>query len=127
MARNNKIKRRELKAKGELDYDFRYDILFFKSQNREYEKSIEIGNFVIDIDSENFVVGIQIYEASKFLHLNKTALLKVPNWRFQASIKNNRLEFRLMFQVVVRNRVIEKNPIIMQPVRLPNSRLICKR
>jgi hypothetical protein len=68
---------------------------------------------MIDIDKEDFIVGIQIFDASKFLRLSKTALRNVPKWEFQASVIDNVIEFRLLFQTVYRNKTIERNPIIM--------------
>ncbi len=117
-----------LNAKGEADYDFENDILFFKVKNREYEKSVELDRFAIDIDDENFVVGMQIFEASKFLGVPKEFLCAIKRWAFQATVAENRLEIRLMFQVLSRNRVIEKNPIIIEPLKIsmPNSNMMCK-
>ncbi len=119
---------RHLKGKGEMDYDFVSDILFFKTAERNYNKSIELGHMIIDIDKEDFIVGIQILEASKFLHLSKAMLMKIPNWKFNAKVTDGVIEIQLVFQIVVRNKIIEKNPIIVQPViePLPNSELVCK-
>jgi len=104
------------------------DILFFKVFEREYSRSMEINNIVLDLDKENFIVGIQILEASEFLNTSKSNLLKVPKWAFQASINEGEIEVRLEFQILVRNKLIEKNPIIMQPTMgyLPNSTLTCE-
>lgn len=121
------MEKKSLTAKGEIDYDYKHDILFFKTTEREYAKSIELENIVLDIDKEGFIVGIQIFEASKFLDVSKNVLLKIPEWRFQASVNEGRIEIRLMFQVVVRNKIIEKNPIIMESISepLPNSQMVC--
>ncbi len=121
------MKNRTLKGKGEVDYDYKHDILFFKTVDRKYVKSIELENLILDVDKEDFIVGIQIHEASKFLNISKAVLLKIPKWKFEANVNEGRIEVRLMFQVVVRNRLIEKNPIIMQPISepLPNSSLVC--
>lgn len=117
-----------LKGKGEVDYDFKHDILFFKTSERDYVKSIELDNLILDIDKEGFIVGIQIFEASKFLDIDKKMLLKIPRWEFKATVNEGRIEVRLMFQIVVRNKVIEKNPIIMESISepLPNSQLVCE-
>tara|TARA_Y100000310_G_C20432717_1_gene692260 strand:+ start:393 stop:764 length:372 start_codon:yes stop_codon:yes gene_type:complete len=114
--------------KGKVDYDFDNDILFFKLSGRKYSKSIEIEYIVLDIDKKGLITGIQIFEASKFLNLNKEALLKIPNWEFQVKIKEERMELRLVFQIEFRNKIIEKNPIILEHLSepLPNSELICK-
>jgi len=118
---------RQLEGQGEWDYDFKYDILFFKVKDREYLKSIEVNNIILDLDSEKFLTGVQIIEASKFLKMDKMRLREIANWRFEAKIENNRIEVRIMFQIKVRNKIIEKNPIIIQPVmeKLPNSELRC--
>ncbi len=119
------MKSRHLKGKGIFDYDYINDILFFKTKNREYARSVEFGNMVFDIDPENFIINIQIFEASKFLGIKKVYLRKVPKWRFNAIVHDGIVEIRLFFQVLIRNKIIEKNPIIQQPTNLPNSRLEC--
>lgn len=119
------MKNRHLKGKGVFDYDYIHDVLFFKTKNREYASSVEFGNMVFDIDSENFIVGIQIFEASKFLGIDKMYLRKIPKWQFNAVVHDGIVEIRLVFQISIRNKVIEKNPIIQQPIDLPNSELEC--
>ena len=123
------------KLKGEADYDYKHDILFFKTKDAEYERSIEVDNIVFDIDSKGRIAGIQIFEASKFFNTDKLKLKDVPNWEFNSKVEQveeqgktiTRIEVRLIFMIRVRNQLIEKNPIIMQPIteRLPNSELAC--
>ena len=121
---------------GEVDYDYKHDILFFKTKNREYVKSIEMDNIILDIDSEGLIVGIQMFEASKFLRMDKISLREIPKWEFSTKadkIKEGnkeltKIEIRLVFNVKIRNKLVEKNPIIMpQPttINLPNSELFC--
>lgn len=117
---------KKLKGKGEFDYDYRYDILFFKTKNREYDRSIKLDNIVLDVDKEGFIVGIQIFDASEFLNIPKIHLRKFPTWEFRATLYENKLEVRLSFQIEIRNKIIEKNPIIIESVEgLPNSEMIC--
>ena len=71
---------KRLEGKGEVDYDFKHDILFFKTKEREYAKSIELlDNLVIDVDKEGFLTGIQIFDAAKYLNIDKKSLLNIPN------------------------------------------------
>jgi len=114
MANTKDIKPRHLEAEGEMDYDYVNDVLFFKIKDREYEFSIEFQNMVIDIDEEKFIVGIQIFEASKFLRMSKINLREIPKWKFNARLDNNTIEIRLDYQLRLRNKVFEKNPIIIQ-------------
>lgn len=120
-------KYRYLRGRGEYDYDYVHDILFFKTKKRNYDRSVELDRFVIDIDKENFVVGIQIFDASEFLGIPKLILRNIRNWQFHATVDENKLEIRLMFRVVHRNKMVEKNPIIIEPLKesLPDSKVIC--
>ncbi|PIN79360.1 hypothetical protein COV16_04675 [Candidatus Woesearchaeota archaeon CG10_big_fil_rev_8_21_14_0_10_34_8] len=120
-------KLKQLKCNGEVDYDFSHDILFFKTKNREYVKSMELDNITLDIDAKNYITGIQIFEASKFLQTSKETLLSVQKWQFQSMVYEGKLEVRLVFQIKVRNKIIEKNPIIVESLTepLPNSELVC--
>ena len=116
---------RHLEGKGAMDYDYVNDILFFKIINREYDRSLEFENMVIDIDDEAFIVGLQIFDASKFLGISKTNL-KIKTWQFKAKIMPESIEIRLTCEVNIRNKVRELNPIIVQQntEQLPNSQMI---
>ena len=114
MANTKEIKPRILEAEGEMDYDYANDILFFKIKDREYNFSIEFQNMVIDTDEEQFVVGIQIFNASEFLGMSKINLREIPKWQFKSKIEGGIIELRLNYQLKVRNKIFDKNPIIIQ-------------
>jgi|SRR3989338_3800639 len=118
---------RHLEGKGEFDYDYVEDIIFFKVKDRNYEKSLELDRIVVDIDEENYIVGIQIFGASEFLGIGKEALRNIKKWLFQASTDGKRLEIRIVFQTIVRNKIIEPRPIIIEELRefLPDSKVVC--
>ena len=126
MANTKDIKPRILEADGEMDYDFENDILFFKIKNREYSFSIEFQNMFIDIDKEKFVVGIQMFNASKFLGMSKINLREIPKWQFKAKIEEGIIEFRLNYQLQIRNKIYDKNPIIIQENKsdLPSPQMV---
>src|SRR3989338_5886040 len=114
MGNSKDMKPRHLEAEGEMDYDYANDVLFFKIKDREYDFSIEFQNMVIDVDEEKFIVGIQIFEASKFLRMSKINLREIPRWRFNAKLEDNTIEIRLDYQIKLRNKILGKNPIIIQ-------------
>ncbi len=118
---------RELKNEGESDYDVHNDVLFFKVKDREYAKSMEFEHFVLDIDEEKFIVGMQIFDASEFFKIPKQMLRNVQQWNFQAKIEQNLLEVRLVFQMLHRNKIIEPRPIIIEQLKepLPDSNVTC--
>ena len=126
MANTKIIKERQLESKGQMDYDYINDILFFKVEDREYDFSLEFQNMVIDIDKERFIVGIQIFDASNFLGIAKINLREIPKWQFKAKIKDDVIEIRLFYQVTIRNKIIEKTPIIIQEntAKLPSPQMV---
>lgn len=117
MANTEDMKERHLEAEGEMDYDYINDILFFKLQNREYDFSLEFQNMVIDVDKEKFITGIQIFNASEFLGIQKINLRKIPKWQFKSRIDKGVIEIRLFYQIEIRNKIIKGNPIIIQENR----------
>ena len=119
---------KHLEGQGEVDYDYSNDILFFKVKNRKYSRSLEFENLVIDIDDQNFITGVQIFDASRFLKVNKESLREIPKWIFESAISGENIEIRLNYEVKVRNKIVEKNPIIVREnkTHLPNSEMICE-
>src|SRR3989344_5451356 len=109
-------KERTLEAEGEMDYDYVNYILLFKRKDREYVFLIEFQNMVVDVDSKQFIVGIQIFEASEFLKMSKEHLRKITKWQFKAKLKDNEFRIDLYYQVIVRNKIVNNNiyPIIVQ-------------
>lgn len=114
-------------TQGELDYDLENDILFFKVKDRPYSRSIETNNLVIDIDKEDFIVGLQIFEASKYLNVPKAALIKPVKWKFDAVLSGGKIHIALDFEVMWRNKIHIVRPRVTEPIseKLQNSEMIC--
>lgn len=113
-------------SKGEMDYDYVNDILFFKIENREYDFSLEFQNIVVDVDKEQYIVGIQIFDASEFFRVSKSHLKNAHKWKFESKIERNTIELRLFYQVIIRNQIKEVTPIIVQEntSNLPDQRMM---
>ena len=87
----------EASGKGEFLYDYVNDILTFKIRDRDYKTSVEFQNFAIDIDTENFVTGIRIFDVAKVSGLNKLVFKNLVHGEFKASTKDNIISVRLNF------------------------------
>ena len=120
------MKERKLEANGEMDYDYLNDILFFKVKDRECDISLEFQNMVVDVDKEQFITGIQIFEASRFLSMPKQYLREIHKWQFKATINEGVIEVRIFYQINIRNKIITGNPIIVQENKssLPSPQLV---
>ncbi|MCK5624771.1 DUF2283 domain-containing protein [Candidatus Pacearchaeota archaeon] len=118
---------RVLNKAGEYDYDFKNDIFFFKVKDREYSHSIELHNLVIDFDKEDFIVGLQIFDASTIFNLSKENLRQVQHFEMQSNVNQGRIQVNLSFNLKIRNRQVSYNPIIFEKIedKIPNSELSC--
>ncbi len=117
------IKHLDARGNGEVDYDYVHDILFFKIKDREYFRSIEFEDIVLDIDKESFITGIQIFNASNMFKVEKESLKEIKKWDFDIKVENNVIFVQLAFEIVKRNKVIERvqNIIRKSPSLLKNS------
>lgn len=102
------------RGKGQLIYDFKYDTLTFKIKGRNYKKSVEFQNFIIDIDEEDFVTGIRIMDVSKVSGLNKFLFRNLIHGEFNASITDNVINVRFKFIGRMRNKAIPILPLFMR-------------
>ena len=126
MTNTKDIKPKHLEAEGEMDYDYVNDILFFKVKDREYDFSIEFQNIVIDVDKERFITGIQLFNASEFLNIPRINLREIPKWEFKSKVDKGVIELRLNYKLQIRNKIHEKNPIIIQENKsnLPSPQVV---
>jgi hypothetical protein len=102
----NKNKHLDGTGKGEFLYDYKYDTLTFKIKDADYKRSIEIQNFVIDIDTRNFVTGIRIFDVSKVSGMNKLVFCNLKHGEFKASVRDNVITVRLKFVGRIHNKLI---------------------
>lgn len=96
------------KGKGEMDYDYKNDILVFKIKDREYKKSIDFEDIILDLDKEGFITGVQIFDASKLFKMNKAALKNIKKWEFNTKVEDKNIIVQLTFEALQRNKVLVK-------------------
>ncbi|MBI3032224.1 DUF2283 domain-containing protein [Candidatus Woesearchaeota archaeon] len=114
---------------GEHSYDFENDILTFKIKDRNYSLSEEFNNLVMDIDTEGFITGLRIFDASKVFKLSKQALNCIKSFEFHTEVENNIINFQLRFQYILRNKktVIQGQDFIREATdsTIKNSEVSC--
>lgn len=71
-----------------MTYDEEEDTLFL-SKNRKVRASIDVGDFIIDIDTKGFVSGIEILNASENLKISESQLKKVQEASMFVTYKPN--------------------------------------
>ena len=105
------MKKKKLTGKGEYIYDYKHDTLTFKMKDRDYKRSIELQNFVIDIDFSNAITGIRVFDASKVFGVNKYLLKNIVHGEFKADVEKNMVTITLKFVGMQRNKLM---PLLSQ-------------
>jgi len=98
----------EAEGKGDISYDYINDMFIFKIKDRDYKKSIEFKNFIIDIDKEDFVTGIRILDASQVIEVEKHVLRNIVQTRFHAQITADHKTITISIHMIgkIRNSLI---------------------
>ena len=87
---------REIKT---IDYDFDNDI-FFVSDGSRVKASLDVGDFVLDVNHENLICGIEVQDASENLGIDKDILGKIKSMKMSVSYKTNNVYVLLMISFV---------------------------
>jgi len=111
------------KISTKITYDDEDDILNLSNENPS-QASIEIGDFILDIDFKGFVSAIEILNASENLGLNKKILKNLnkakmditykPNYLFVMLVLNSEgleKEIRIPLTVDLGHKQIEKQEV----------------
>ena len=116
-------------GKGEYTYDYSNDILLFKIKDRDYLKSLDFDNLIVDIDKEDFITGMRIFDASKIFNIPKLALKNIKSFRFNARVEDKKVTIQLEFIPILRNKPLIKQGqnLIREAIgsEVRNSEVVC--
>ena len=116
-------------GKGQYTYDYVNDILLFKIKNRDYLKSLDFDNLIVDIDKEGFITGMRIFDASKIFNIPKLALKNIKSFRFNARVEDKKVAIQLEFIPVLRNKPLIKQGqnLVREAIgsEIKNSEVVC--
>ena len=100
--------RNHLKAKGKIDYDYKEDAIFFynvsPNEGHEYVKSHDIDGLIIDLDSHDHVVAIELLDASEKLNVSKAMLMEIKGGKFSAKVNKKLIKLAFFLTMVQRNK-----------------------
>ena len=71
-----------------IEYDSENDI-FFISNGDKVKTSLDIGDFVLDINQKNLICGLEVMDASENLGVSKDVLNGIKNIKMSVSYKTN--------------------------------------
>lgn len=115
--------------KFKFDYDEEEDLLYIYNENKKSKGSIEFGDLIVDLDKNQNVVGLEIFDASKYLsyltnkRITKKQLKKIETASLFFSVEKG---FILIKFVLPLNKERIPVPIMIQNMhyRSPSLRFV---
>ncbi len=93
------------KSNTKIIYEKEEDI-FYLSKGRASQASIEVGDFVIDVDFKGFISAIEILNASENLGISSESLERISSASMTVSYKPNYLFIVLAIKLPERDKDI---------------------
>lgn len=88
-----------------IDYDSVNDI-FFISDGSRVISSLDIGDFVLDVNGDNLISGIEIMDASENLGIGKDVLNNIKSIKMSVNYKTNNIYVLLVISFQKNNREV---------------------
>lgn len=88
-----------------IDYDEANDI-FSISNGEKVKASLDVGDFVLDVDYDNFICGIEVMDASENLGIGKEDLKQIQTIKMSVSYKTNHVYVLLIINLKKENKEI---------------------
>lgn len=97
-----------------FDYDCKYDTLFFYCEDKKTKSSAELGDLILDFDSNKNLVAIEILNATEFINkftpdntkITKTNLSELEDYKIKMTKMHNQMFIKIVIRPKNENEVI---------------------
>ena len=109
---------------NKIDYDYDNDVIFFYNENKSYDFSIDTEGIILDLSEDNYVMDIEISNASKRFGVSKSDLRAVKRFKADINIDKDNIEISMKLEILKRNRLFDKflNALALNTMNIPPSR-----
>ena len=109
---------------NKIDYDYDNDVIFFYNENKIYDFSIDTDGIILDLSEDNYVMDIEIFNASKRFGVSKSDLRAVKRFEADINIGKENIEISMKLEILKRNRLLDKffNALTLNTMNIPPSR-----
>lgn len=112
------------KSKGSKhDYDLQNDSILFYGEDNNYKSSIDLDGIVIDFNEEDYLMSIEILDASKKFKISKQDILNIKNFHATIKITKENIEITMNLKISKRNRIVASSldAITINSMNIPSS------
>lgn len=107
---------------SKCDYDFENDTILFYGGSDKYKFSMDLDGIILDVNEDNYIMGIEILDASKKFKFSKSDLRDIS--KFSATIKTNEknIEVNMKLKINKRNKLINRclDALTLNTMNLPS-------
>ena len=109
---------------NKIDYDYDNDVIFFYNEDKSYDFSIDAEGIILDLSEDNYVMDIEIFNASKRFGVSKSDLRAVKRFEAEINIDRDNIEISMKLEIQKRNRLFDKffNALTLNTMNIPPSR-----
>jgi len=112
------------KSKGSKhDYDLQNDSILFYGEDNNYKSSLDLDGIVLDFNEEDYLMSIEILDASERFNVSKHDLLNIKNFIATVEITKETIEVTMNLTISKRNKLVAStlDAITVNSMNIPSS------
>ena len=93
----------------EINYSPELDIMSVDDMSKEYEKSVQAGDFIIDLDPEGEIRGVEIQNISRILGVDREQLQNISDVELQLISDEGKTQITVRLNIEEQRTTLELN------------------
>ncbi|WP_048120321.1 DUF2283 domain-containing protein [Methanosarcina barkeri] len=93
---------------SKYDYDLENDSAFFYGTGKKYKKSMDLDGIILDMSEDDYVMAIEILDASKKFNVSKNDLLNLKSFDANIDVNKETIKVVMKINIIKRNNPISK-------------------
>jgi uncharacterized protein YuzE len=90
------------------DYDIENDSSFFYGTGKKYKRSMDLDGIIIDVSEDNFIMAIEILDASKKFNILKSDLMNLKRFKADINVNKDTIRIVMKIDIIKRNNQVSK-------------------
>jgi len=97
-------------SKGnKYDYDLQNDSIFFYGEYKNYKSSIDLDGIIIDFNEENYLMSIEILDASERFGVSRYSLRDIKIFNATIKITKDNIQLTMAIEIAKRNGSVARS------------------
>lgn len=91
------------------DYDLQNDSIFFYGGDNNYKSSIDLDGIIIDFNEANYLMSIEILDASERFKISKYNLQHIKSFSMAIKITEENIQVTMNIEISIRNGSVARS------------------